>query len=256
MQRAIKDKETKRSMTKPNKFSNRLLKRLCHQARPRAHLAKEEADEVLQTNLVGGSEGGRRLDTAKRIAAVLNEVRNTAGESDEDDNDEDDGDFDKEYQEDDDDQESVSSILLAEVFPEANKLPIEHSEDSCMMMPSLTSISQESFFNGSNNMSFGGSSVVSSFGTSSAVGHKSAYWFGAPDLNTITETTEKIGIEDGSSDLESDHRRPGKSSVQLDELQPRWNNSSDHCKKGDQSRWDSSNSSHKKDSTPMIIRRQ
>jgi hypothetical protein len=109
------------------------------------------------------------------------------------------------------------------------------------MMPSLASIScHGSFFNVSNDMSFG-SSVVSSFGASFAVGGKSA------DLDTIRETIEKIGIEDGSSDLESDHRPPGRISVQMD-------NSSGHWKKGER-RWDASDSSHKKDSTPMIIRR-
>jgi hypothetical protein len=223
-----------------------------YQAKPTAQLLFKETDEVFQTN-VESEEGGRQLDiTAKVINAALNEVGNAARESDEDNND--DGDFDEEYEEDDDDQ-SASSVLLAEVFHETNKLAIERNistEDSgTMMMPNLASISQESFFNGTNDMSFG-SSVVLSFGASFAMGHKSAS-FGAPDLDPITETIEKIVIEDGSSDMESHHRSQGMSSIQLDELQPRWDNSSDHSKQGCQ-RWDTSDSSYKKDSMPRIIR--
>jgi hypothetical protein len=255
MQGVIKEKEENRSMTAacqtvitvPDKFCN-LMKPL-YQAEPTAQLVKE-TDEVFQTNLVRGSEGGRRLDTATFITAALNEVRNTAGESDENDGD---GDFDEEYEEDDDDQ-SASSVLLAEVFHETKKLATEPTEYSGMMMPSLASIDHESFLNATNDMSFG-SSVASSFGASFAVGHKSAC-FGAPDLDPITETIEKIVIEDGSSDLESHHRPPRGSSIQLDELQPRWGKSPDHSKQGRGSqRWDTSDNSYKKDSMPTIVRR-
>lgn len=226
-----------------------------YQVKPSAQLLFKETDVAFQTSLVVGSEeGGIRLDTtAKVVTAALNEVRNTARESDEDNND--DGDFDVEYEEDDDDQ-SASSVLLAEVFQETNKLAIQRTrtpEDSgTMMMPSLASISQESFFNDTNDTSFS-SSVVSWFGASFAMGHKSAS-FGAPDLDPIIETIEKIVIEDGSSNLESHHRPSGRSSIELDELQPRWDNSSDHTKQGCQ-RWDTSDSSLKKDSMPRITRR-
>ena len=124
-----------------------------------------------------------------------------------------------------------------------------------MMMPSMASTNQELSFNGTKVMSFG-SSFVSSFGASFAVGYKSAY-FGAPDLDPITETSiENIFIEDGSSDLESSHHPPKRSSTRLDELQPRWDNSPDRSKQGVQ-RWDTSpDSSYKKDSMPRrIIRR-
>ena len=120
------------------------------------------------------------------------------------------------------------------------------------MMPSLASINQESFFNGINDMSFD-SSFVSSSGASFAVWYKSAC-FSAPDLDPIIEMLiENISIEDGSSDLEYDHRPPRRRSTRLDELQSRWDNSPDHSKQGVQ-RWDTSpNSSFKKDSTTGTI---
>jgi hypothetical protein len=140
--------------------------------------------------------------------------------------------------EDDDDQSEISVLLAAVLLHETDELAIEPTEDSGIMMPSLASINQESFFNGTNDKSFG-SSFVSSFGASFAMGHKS-------------ETSKaKIIIEDSSLDLESNHRPPRRSSIQLDELQPRW----DHSKRGVQ-RWDASpDKSYKKDLTPRIIRR-
>jgi hypothetical protein len=274
MQGEIKEQENNQSTTTacqtvstvPDKFCNMLNKKPLCQAKTTTQLLFKETDEVFQKNLVRGSEGGgRRLETATFISAALNEVRNTAGESD-DDNDAI-GDFDEEYyqheqgqedeEEEDDDDQSASSVLLAEVFQETFKQAIELTDDSGMTMPSLASIGQESFLNGgtsTNDMSFLGSSVVSSLGASFAVGHKSAC-FGAPDLDPITETMEKIVITDGRSDPKSHHRPPRRSSIQLDELQPRWDNKSpDHSKQGCQ-RWDTSDNSFKKDSVPTIIRR-
>jgi hypothetical protein len=174
MQGVVEEKGENRSMTTaycqtfsivPDKFCN--MRTPLHQAKPAAQLLKQ-ADEGFQSR--------RRLDAAKLITAYLDEVRNTAGESDDED--------DEECEEDENNQSS-SSILLAEVFHETNKLTIEPpTEESGMIMPSLASINQESLFNGTNSF---GSSVVSSPGASFAVGHKSAC-FGAPDLDSITET--------------------------------------------------------------------